>query len=66
MMWARGISEFRVLVILAYHSRIVLVLVYERFRGFGLQATLPVTVILIVLARLVLILLWGWLMRGEE
>ena len=36
MMWARGISEFGAVVILAYHPKIVPVLVYERFEGFGL------------------------------
>ncbi len=36
MMWARGISEFGAVVILAYHPKIVPVLVYERFNGFGL------------------------------
>ena len=65
MMWARGISEFGAVVIIAYHPRIVPVLVYERFTGFGLEAALPVTVILIVLAMLVFSLLRGWLMRGE-
>ncbi len=34
MMWARGISEFGAVVILAYHPKIVPVLVYERFDGF--------------------------------
>jgi len=53
-------------VILAYHPRIVPVLVYERFTGFGLEAALPVTVILIVLALLAFSLLRGWLMRGNE
>jgi molybdate/tungstate transport system permease protein len=34
MMWARGISEFGAVVILAYHPKIVPVLVFERFEGF--------------------------------
>jgi molybdate/tungstate transport system permease protein len=48
MMWARGISEFGAVVILAYHPKIVPVLVYERFEGFGLSAALPVAVLLII------------------
>jgi len=52
MMWARGISEFGAVVILAYHPKIVPVLVYERFAGFGLDAARPVAVILIVAALL--------------
>lgn len=50
MMWARGISEFGAVVILAYHPKIVPVLIYERFEGFGLSAALPVAAILIITA----------------
>ncbi len=50
MMWARGISEFGAVVILAYHPKIVPVLVYERFNGFGLDAAQPIATLLIVLA----------------
>jgi molybdate/tungstate transport system permease protein len=48
MMWARGISEFGAVVILAYHPKIVPVLIYELFNGFGLSAAQPVAAILIV------------------
>ena len=48
MMWARGISEFGAVVILAFHPQIVPVLLYERFQGYGLEAALPVAAILIV------------------
>ena len=57
MMWARGVSEFGAVVILAYHPKIVPVLVYQRFEGFGLAAALPVAVVLIVAALLVFVLL---------
>ncbi|MBU1877402.1 MAG: ABC transporter permease, partial [Chloroflexi bacterium] len=50
MAWARGISEFGAVVILAYHPQVIPVLVYERFAGFGLSAALPVAVILILAA----------------
>ena len=52
MMWARGISEFGAVGILAYHPKIVPVLVYERFAGFGLNAARPVAVLLILTALL--------------
>jgi molybdate/tungstate transport system permease protein len=57
MMWARGISEFGAVVILAYNPKIVPVLLYERFEGFGLRAALPVAVILIVVVLAVFSLL---------
>jgi len=57
MMWARGISEFGAVVILAYHPKIVPVLVYERFEGFGLSAAQPVALLLILVAVLTFLLL---------
>ena len=57
MMWARGISEFGTVVILAYHPKIVPVLVYERFEGFGLDAAQPIALLLILVALVVFILL---------
>ncbi len=57
MMWARGISEFGAVVILAYHPKIAPVLVYERFEGFGLEAAQPVALLLILVALVVFILL---------
>lgn len=50
MMWARGISEFGAVVILAYHPKIVPVLVFERFEGFGLVAAQPVAALLVLAA----------------
>jgi molybdate/tungstate transport system permease protein len=55
MMWGRGISEFGAVVILAYHPKIISVLVYERFTSFGLSAAQPVAVILILASLLVFI-----------
>ena len=55
MMWARGISEFGAVVILAYHPKITPVLVYERFQGFGLDAAQPIALLLILVALVVFI-----------
>lgn len=55
MMWARGVSEFGAVVILAYHPKIMPVLVFERFQGFGLSAALPVTVFLILVSLIIFI-----------
>ncbi len=68
MMWARGISEFGAVVILAYNPKVVPVLVFERFEGFGLGAALPAAA-LIALVALVLFsgvrLLLAWRRRGS-
>jgi molybdate/tungstate transport system permease protein len=66
MMWGRGISEFGAIVILAYHPKIIPVLVYERFSGFGLNAALPVTVILILASLVVFVLLQVLLIPDRE
>lgn len=55
LMWARGISEFGAVVILAYNPKAISVLVYERFAGFGLSSALPVTILLLVLALVILV-----------
>ena len=65
MMWARGLSEFGAVVILAYNPKIIPVLVYERFAGFGLAAAQPVATILIIVALLVFVILRTLLIRRD-
>jgi molybdate/tungstate transport system permease protein len=55
LMWARGISEFGAVVILAYNPKAISVLIFERFEGFGLAAALPMTALLLVLALIILV-----------
>ena len=57
MMWARGMSEFGAVVILAYSPKTAPVLVYERFQAFGLDAALPVAALLVLVALVVFMLL---------
>jgi molybdate/tungstate transport system permease protein len=62
MMWARGISEFGAVIILAYNPKVIPVLVYERFEGFGLDAAKPVAVIIVLVALVVFVLLRAFLL----
>jgi len=48
LMWARGISEFGAVVILAYHPMVAPVLLYERFESFGLSYARPIATLLIL------------------
>ncbi|OQX72180.1 MAG: molybdenum ABC transporter permease [Bacteroidetes bacterium 4484_249] len=48
MMFARGMSEFGAVIIVAYHPMITPVLIYERFSTFGLKYAQPVAVIFIL------------------
>lgn len=57
LMFARGMSEFGAVVIIAYHPMITPVLIYERFGAFGLKYARPVSVIFIVITLIAFILL---------
>lgn len=57
MMWARGMSEFGAVVIVAYHPMIAPVLIYERFGSFGLSYARPVAVVFICVCLLFFVLL---------
>jgi molybdate/tungstate transport system permease protein len=56
MCWARAVSEFGAVIILAYHPRVVCTLIYDRFTGFGLSESRPVAVVLLLLCLLIFIL----------
>jgi molybdate/tungstate transport system permease protein len=66
MMWARGISEFGAVIILAYHPMIAPVLVYERFETYGLDYARPIAVLLILVSVLVFIVLRTIAYRGDK
>ena len=57
MMFARGMSEFGAVVIVAYHPMTAPVLIYERFSSFGLKYARPASVIFIIIALSIFILL---------
>jgi len=50
LMWGRGISEFGAVVILAYNPKVISVLTFERFEGFGLSAARPPAVLIVIVA----------------
>lgn len=57
MMFARGMSEFGAVVIIAYHPMIAPVLIYERFSSYGLTYARPAAVFFILVALLFFIAL---------
>jgi len=57
MMFARGMSEFGAVVIIAYHPMIAPVLIYERFSSYGLNYARPAAVFFILVALLFFITL---------
>jgi len=57
LMFARGMSEFGAVIMVAYHPMITPVLIYERFGAFGLQYAQPVSVLFILISLSVFIAL---------
>lgn len=55
LMFARGMSEFGAVIIVAYHPMITPVLIYERFGAFGLKYARPVSVLFILISLAVFI-----------
>jgi molybdate/tungstate transport system permease protein len=53
LMFARGMSEFGAVVIVAYHPMTTPVLIFDRFNSFGLEYAKPVAVLFIILCILV-------------
>ena len=66
MMFARGMSEFGAVVIIAYHPMVAPVLIYERFSSFGLNYARPAAVLFILVALLVFISLRLLSIRRRE
>lgn len=48
LMFARGLSEFGAVVIVAYHPMITPVLIFERYTSYGLKYARPVAVVFIL------------------
>jgi molybdate/tungstate transport system permease protein len=57
MMFARGMSEFGAVVIIAYYPMITPVMIFDRFASFGLEASRPIALIFIVIALAVFVLI---------
>ncbi len=66
MTWARAISEVGALLIVAYYPKTAQVLVLDYFEEFGLSASRPVAVILVLMSLLVFITLRWLLARGSR
>jgi len=73
MMWARAVSEFGAVLIIAYHVPflgghpvVAPILVADRFGSFGLDYARPVAVLVILLSLIVFITLRTLAFRGQE
>lgn len=57
LMWARGMSEFGAVVIVAYNPKTAPVLIFERFTAYGLYYALPAAAIFMTVCLLIFVLL---------
>jgi molybdate/tungstate transport system permease protein len=57
MMWARGLSEFGAVIIIAYHPMITPVLIWERFTSFGLAYARPVAAVFVLVCLSVFVIM---------
>ena len=57
MMFARGMSEFGAVVIIAYYPMVTPVMIFDRFASYGLDASRPVALIFICIALIVFIII---------
>jgi len=55
MMWARGLSEFGAVVIIAYHPMVTPILIWERFASFGLAYARPVAAIFMAICLVIFV-----------
>ena len=63
LMFARGMSEFGAVVIVAYHPMTAPVLIFDRFQSFGLTYARPVAVLFVAICLVVFI---GLRLSGRE
>ncbi len=57
LMWARGMSEFGAVIIVAYNPQTAPVLIFERFTSYGLKYSVPAAVIFVSVCLLIFIML---------
>ena len=55
--WARGISEFSAVLIVAYFPRSAPILIYERFTSYGLSSSRPIAILFVVICLVLFTLL---------
>ncbi len=57
MSWARAVSEFGAVIIIAYHPMVAPTLIYDRFATFGLKYSTPIAVQLVTICLLMFMFL---------
>jgi molybdate/tungstate transport system permease protein len=64
--WARSISEFGAVVILAYHPMIAPTIIFDRFNSYGLKYSKPISLILIIISLVIFMVFRMLTMKGDK
>ena len=64
--WARGISEYAAIAIIAYYPKTAPVLIRDRFTAYGLKSSRPATILLVSICLITFILLWSFAENNES
>lgn len=64
--WARGISEFAAVAIIAYYPKTAPVLIRDRFTAYGLTSSRPATILLVTICLVTFIFLWTFAKNHES
>ncbi|MDQ7817866.1 MAG: ABC transporter permease [Melioribacteraceae bacterium] len=57
LMWARGLSEFGAVIIIAYNPKTAPVLIFERFTSYGLKYAVPVSAVFVAVCLVIFVFL---------
>ncbi|WP_129409791.1 ABC transporter permease [Marinitoga lauensis] len=57
LMWARGISEFGAVAILAYYPMTLSILTYDKFQGYGLKQALALTALIFIMSMIIFVII---------
>ncbi|MFW6048611.1 MAG: ABC transporter permease subunit [Candidatus Bipolaricaulota bacterium] len=63
--WARGISEYAAVAIIAYYPKTAPILIRDRFTAYGLSSSRPATILLVTISLITFILLWSFAKKNE-
>jgi molybdate/tungstate transport system permease protein len=66
VMWSRAASEFGAIVVLTYNPKVASVLAYDRFTSSGLEGSLPVAAVLVLIALVPLVALRALRRDGDR
>lgn len=63
--WARGISEYAAVAIIAYYPKTAPILIRDRFTAYGLSSSRPATILLVTICLITFLFLWSFAKNNE-